>query len=146
MVLLRTGVVLGVGGGALDKMLPFFKAGVGGPVGHGRQVMSWIHIDDLVEVVVAALGDERYVGPINGTAPNPITNRAFSKALGKALRRPALLPVPTLGLRALFGEAAEVMVASQRALPGALNALGHVFRYPELSEALAALFNRGTGG
>lgn len=141
VVRLRTGVVLGAGGGALDKMLIFFRSGVGGPIGRGRQYMPWIHLDDLTSVITASLTDERYTGPLNAAAPDPVTNHEFSRALGRALRRPALLPVPPLGLRMLFGDAAQVLLASQRAVPEALRSLGHPFVHPELGDALQSILS-----
>ena len=109
VVLVRTGVVLDKSGGALEKMLPPFRLGVGGPVAGGRQFISWIHRDDLVGMIAAALADERWSGPVNATAPEPVSNRDFSRALGRALKRPALLPVPGAALRLLYGEMAEIV-------------------------------------
>ena len=107
-VQVRTGVVLDPRGGALAKMLPPFRLGVGGPVAGGRQYVSWIHVDDLVGMIACALSDERWSGPVNGTAPEPVTNRELSHALGRALHRPALLPVPGAALRAaLRGDGAD---------------------------------------
>ena len=94
VVTMRTGVVLDEGGGALAKMLPFFKLGVGGPVAGGGQYMPWIHVDDVVGIYLAALDGDAWHGPVNASAPEPVTNKAFSKALGRALHRPALAPVP----------------------------------------------------
>ena len=117
---IRTGVVLDKEGGALAKMLPFFKLGGGGPVAGGRQYMSWIHVDDLVSLYLAALdGGEGWSGPINGTAPSPVTNKAFSKALGRALHRPAVAPVPGFAVRVLYGEMADIVIHGQRVLPSA---------------------------
>jgi uncharacterized protein (TIGR01777 family) len=132
----RTGVVLDPGGGALAKMLPAFRFGVGGPVAGGRQYISWIHIDDLVGMMLAALADERWSGPINATAPEPVRNRDFARELGKALRRPALLPVPAVALRALYGEMAEIITTGARVLPAKALVLGYRFRHPRLPEAL----------
>ncbi len=103
----RTGVVLDRAGGALAKMLPPFRLGIGGPVAGGRQYVAWIHRDDLIGMMLAALSDERWSGPINATAPEPVSNRELSHALGRALHRPALLPVPELALRLLYGEMAR---------------------------------------
>jgi len=137
VAIVRTGVVLDADGGALAKMLPPFKAGVGGPVAGGRQWMPWIHVDDLVGLYVAALdGDGAWSGPLNGTAPTPVTNRDFSKALGRALRRPAVAPVPALALRALYGEMAQIVTTGQRAVPGKPLALGYAYAHRELDEAL----------
>ena len=143
VVLIRTGVVLGPGGGALQRMLPPFKVNAGGPIGTGRQVMPWIHLEDMVEVIVTALEDTRYEGPLNATAPQPVTNRVFTQALGKALGRYAVVPVPAFVLRGLFGEAAEVILASQRAIPAALEGWGFPFRHPEIQGALDDLVGEG---
>ena len=136
VVLVRTGVVLNRDGGALKKMLPPFQLGVGGPVAGGEQYMSWIHRDDLVGMIVAALADERWSGPINGTAPEPVTNREFSHALGRALHRPSLLPVPGFALGLLYGEMAEIVTTGARVMPAKPLVLGYDFRHPELEEAL----------
>jgi uncharacterized protein len=136
VVQVRTGVVLDRGGGALAKMLTPFRLGVGGPVAGGRQFISWIHREDLVGMVGAALRDEEWQGPINATAPAPVTNGEFSKMLGRVLRRPALLPVPALALRALYGEMAEIVTSGARVLPAKPLMFGYRFRHPELEEAL----------
>jgi len=134
---IRTGVVLDKEGGALAKMLPIFKLGGGGPVAGGRQYMSWIHVDDLVSLYLAALdGGEGWSGPINGTAPTPVTNKEFSKALGRALHRPAVAPVPGFAVRVLYGEMADIVIHGQRVLPERAQALGFHFEHPELDEAL----------
>jgi uncharacterized protein len=138
VVLVRTGIVLDPDGGALAKMLPPFKAGVGGPVAGGGQWMPWIHVDDLVGLYLAALdgagGD--WSGPLNASAPNPATNRDFSKALGRALHRPAVAPVPRLALRALYGEMEQIVTTGQRAVPRRPLGLGYAYAHPELDEAL----------
>jgi uncharacterized protein (TIGR01777 family) len=136
LVKLRTGVVLGVNGGALAKMLPPFKAGMGGKMGNGEQWMSWVHMDDLVGIVQHAL-ENPLSGPLNGTAPNPVTNADFTKALSHGISRPAVVPMPAFTLKLLFGEMADVMLASQRVLPKATEAAGYTFRYPSLEPALA---------
>ena len=105
VALLRTGVVLGRAGGALARMRPPFELGLGGPLGSGRQYVPWIHLHDLVKIIAVALVDERYRGPVNGVAPEEATSRAFARALGRALHRPAILPLPALALRVIFGEA-----------------------------------------
>ena len=138
-VAVRVGVVLGKDGGALAKMLPPFQLGIGGRLGSGRQWMSWIHLDDLVSLLVFLIGNGRATGPVNGVAPEPVTNASFTAALGKALHRPVLLPVPAFALRLALGEMASVLLASQRVLPRAAERLGFRFRYPELAGALAAL-------
>ena len=134
---IRTGVVLSPDGGALEKMLPFFKLGVGGPVAGGQQWMPWIHIDDVVGLYVAALDRDAWTGAVNGSAPEPVTNREFSRRLGKALRRPAFAPVPGFAVRLLYGEMAEIVTEGQRAVPKRPLELGYAFRHPDLDEALA---------
>jgi uncharacterized protein (TIGR01777 family) len=138
VVRVRTGVVLDRNGGALSKMLPPFKLGVGGPVAGGRQYISWIHTDDLVGIVTASIEDERWQGAVNATAPDPQRNSDFSKALGRALHRPSLLPVPGTALRLLYGEMAEIVTTGARVLPARALMLGYEFRYPQLSTALNA--------
>ena len=107
--MLRTAVVLDKDGGALSKMLPFFRLGIGGPVAGGRQYLPWIHADDIVGLYLAALDDARWEGPINACAPEPATNRDFSRALGRALHRPAFAPVPGFAVRLLYGDMAEIV-------------------------------------
>lgn len=138
VVMLRTGVVLDPAGGALKTMLPPFRAGVGGPVAGGAQYMPWIHVDDVVGMYLTALDEPSWSGPVNATAPQPVTNREFSKALGRALRRPAVAPVPGFALRALYGDMAEIVTEGQRAVPVRAQALGYDFRHPDLDAALAA--------
>lgn len=141
---LRTGIVLSGRGGALPKMLTPFKLGVGGKLGKGSQWMSWISIDDEVGAIVHLLGDDAPAGPVNLTAPNPLTNVDFTKALGKALGRPTVLPAPTFGLKAILGPemAEELLLFSQRALPTRLLDSGYTFRHPELGDALRAALAR----
>jgi uncharacterized protein (TIGR01777 family) len=136
VVVVRTGVVLDPSGGALAKMLPPFRAGVGGPVAGGRQWLPWIHVDDLVGIYLAALDGPDWEGPVNGTAPAPVTNRDFSKALGRALRRPAVAPVPRLALKLLYGEMEQIVTTGQRAVPRRALELGYAFRHRDLDEAL----------
>jgi len=136
VVLNRTGVVLAPSGGALQKMLPFFKAGIGGPVAGGRQYVPWIHLDDVVGAILFELDTDAARGPVNLTAPEPATNRELSKALGRALRRPALAPVPALAVRVLYGEMADIVITGQRAVPARLTELGYRFRQPDLDAAL----------
>lgn len=142
VVLLRTGVALGPNGGALAQMLPAFTLGAGGPVGSGRQYFPWIHLHDLVAVVVAALGDDRLDGPVNGVSPEPVTSRDFAKALGRALRRPAILPAPAFALRVILGQAAEVLLASQLVVPAVLERVAFPFAFPALDAALADALKR----
>ena len=136
VVTIRTGVVLDASGGALAKMLLPFKLGIGGPVAGGKQYMPWIHVDDLVGIYLAALDNAGWQGAVNATAPNPVTNAEFSKALGRALHRPAVLPIPGLALRALYGEMAVIVTTGQRAVPRKALAYGYQFEHPDLAEAL----------
>jgi uncharacterized protein (TIGR01777 family) len=133
----RIGIVLGRGGGALAQMLTPFRMGVGGPIGNGRQWMSWIHVSDVVGIALEALTNQTLSGPVNATAPRPATNRDFSKALGRALHRPAVLPIPVFGLKLLFGGFADVLATGQRVVPEKALSAGYRFRYPDLEEALA---------
>ncbi|RME80826.1 MAG: TIGR01777 family protein [Caldilineae bacterium] len=134
----RTGIVLAPEGGALPRMLPPFRLGLGGQLGNGRQWMPWIHVDDVVSLLLHAARTDAVNGPMNVVAPNPVTNKVFTKTLGQTLRRPAVLPVPRLVLRAAFGEMSEILMASQRALPKVAQDTGYGFRYPELRPALDA--------
>jgi uncharacterized protein len=136
VVTARTGVVLSPSGGALDRMLPPFKLGVGGPVAGGRQYVPWVHLDDVAGALAFCLRDQRAQGPVNVTAPEPVTNRDLSKALGRVLRRPAVAPVPGLAVRVLYGEMATVVTTGARAVPARLTELGYEFRHPDLQEAL----------
>jgi hypothetical protein len=139
VVVIRTGVVLGKDGGALRKMFPLFRLGVGGRLGSGRQWMSWIHVGDLVGLFAHAIDHTEASGVLNGVAPTPVTNAEFTAALGRALRRPAVLSVPAIVLRLALGEMSTVLLASQRVLPRAAQRLGFEFRYPEIGPALADL-------
>jgi uncharacterized protein (TIGR01777 family) len=132
----RTGIVLSPDAGALSRMLPFFRMGVGGPVAGGRQWMPWVHRDDVLGMMLAALEDPAWSGAVNVAAPVPVTNRDFSAALGRALHRPAVLPVPGFALRLLYGEMADIVTSGQRAIPKRPLELGYRFRHPELDEAL----------
>jgi uncharacterized protein len=136
VVSIRTGVVLDKSGGALQAMLPPFRLGVGGPVAGGRQYLPWIHVDDLVALYLRALDDPSWSGAYNGSAPEPVTNKEFSKALGRALRRPAVAPVPAFALRLLYGEMAGIVTEGQRAVPARAEAAGFTFRHADLDEAL----------
>jgi len=132
----RTGVLLDSAGGALAKMLPAFRLGVGGPLAGGRQYVSWIHRDDLLGIVLAALADERWAGPINATAPEPCTNHDFSRALGHVLGRPSWLPVPGIALRLLYGQMAEIITTGARVVPAKALVLGYQFQHADLEGAL----------
>ena len=136
VVMLRFGIVLGKEGGALKQMLPPFRLGVGGPTASGRQWMSWIHADDLIEAILFSLRNGNLFGPINATSPNPVRNQEFAKALGEALRRPAVIHTPVFALKLLLGETAEIALMSQRVAPRALERAGFEFRYPEIHSAL----------
>jgi uncharacterized protein (TIGR01777 family) len=135
-VAVRIGVVLGRDGGALSPLLPVFRLGLGGRVGSGQQWFSWIHLRDLVGLLRSVVETPRASGPINGVAPEPVTNAAFSAELGRALQRPAFLPVPAAVLRAAFGEMSGVLLASQRVEPRAAQELGFSFQFPTLRSAL----------
>ena len=138
-VALRIGIVLGNEGGALAKLLPMFRWGVGGPVGGGQQWMSWIHIDDLARAFVEAVSNDAWRGPINAVAPHPVSNREFARTLGHVLHRPALLPAPGWGLKAAMGELSSIVLGSQRVQARRLEELGFRFEYGELSPALREL-------
>lgn len=143
VVCTRFGIVLASAGGALAALLPIFRLGLGGPLGGGRQWWSWIHIDDLAAAVLAAAKDARLRGPVNVVGPDPVTNRAFTQALGSALRRPAVLPAPAVALRLVLGGMADEMIlSSQRVIPARLQEVGFVFRWPALGPALEHLVGR----
>jgi uncharacterized protein len=137
VVTVRNGIVLDARSGALAKMLPFFRLGIGGPVAGGRQYMPWIHRDDEIGLLLAAAGSPDFSGPVNGTA-EPVTNAEFSKALGRALRRPAIAPVPALAIRLLYGEMGEIVLNGVRMVPGRTAELGYRFEHADLDEALRA--------
>jgi uncharacterized protein (TIGR01777 family) len=140
VVRLRTGIVLGREGGALARMLPAFRAGAGGRLGSGEQWMSWIHLDDLVAMILAALTNEKFNGAVNAVAPGPVRNSEFTQSLASELRRPAIFPAPMFLLRLLFGELADaVFEASQRVMPAAAEKAGFEFRFTELRPALRDL-------
>jgi len=133
---LRIGIVLGKDGGALQKLLPLFKLGGGGPVGNGKQWMSWIHRSDLVEMILYSLTHDNVSGAVNAVAPNPSTNAEFSKALGKAVNRPAFMPAPAIALKLAMGEMSELVLASQKVEAKKILDSGFVFTYPKIQEAL----------
>lgn len=144
VVHLRIGMVLSAAGGALPRLLPVFRLGLGGRLGHGRQFMSWIALDDLLEVISHALADERLSGPVNAVSPQPVTNREFTEALGRVLRRPTVLPAPAPLLRLVFGEVADaLLLASTRVVPARLTALGFRFQCADLTDALRWVLRRG---
>ncbi|HLJ62157.1 MAG TPA: TIGR01777 family oxidoreductase [bacterium] len=139
---LRTGTVLSRDGGALPRLLPLFRFGLGGAIGSGRQYMSWITLADAVGAIRHILARDELAGPVNLVSPRPVTNREFTRDLARAVRRPAVLPVPAPILRLVFGELAdETLLASTRAAPARLLATGYTFRLPGLEGALAALLN-----
>jgi uncharacterized protein (TIGR01777 family) len=140
----RLGIVLDRRGGALGRMLPAFRLGLGGAIAGGRQYMSWIHIEDVAGMICAALQDERWSGPVNATAPEPVTNREFTSVLARVLERPAVLPVPAPALRLLLGEMAEIIVTGARAVPAKPLVLGYEFNHPQLEPALRAALAPGS--
>ncbi|EMY79441.1 TIGR01777 family protein [Leptospira weilii serovar Ranarum str. ICFT] len=135
----RTGIVLSLFGGALKSMLPSFRFGFGGPIGSGKQILSWIHIDDLIGSIVQLLENHKLSGPFNLVAPNPLNNEIFSKTLAQTLKRPAFFRVPATLLKSLFGDGANVIVKGQRVIPEKLQKSGFSFLYPRLDEALRDL-------
>lgn len=142
VVSIRVGIVLGKNGGALGKMLTPFYLGVGSPLGSGKQYMSWIHLDDLVGMMLFAAENEKTSGAMNGTAPNPVSNKEFTKALGKAVHRPTFFPaVPGFVLRLALGEFAEVLLGSQRCVPQAALDAGYRFKFADVEHALVDAVN-----
>ena len=139
VIQIRIGVVLGRDGGALDQMLLPFRLGLGGRLGNGSQYMSWIHIDDLVGIMLFAARTKEISGPVNGVSPNPVTNREFTRALASSLNRPAFFPVPEPVLRLALGEFASVLLGSQRVLPAVIQKHGYSFQYADLRQTLTSL-------
>ncbi len=137
LVKVRIGIVLGAHGGALQKMLPTFRWGVGGKLGSGKQWMSWVHINDLLRMIIWAAENPSVAGVLNGTAPHPVTNEEFTRVLATALKRPALFQVPRFALRLMLGEAADSFLASTRAVPAAAEQQKFSFRFSQLEQALA---------
>ena len=143
VVHLRIGMVLSPRGGALAKMLPPFRTGGGGRLGSGRQYMSWIALDDLVGAILHLIQNPSIRGPVNITAPNPVTNLVFTKTLGKVLSRPTIAPLPAFAVRLIFGQMGqELLLGSSRVVPARLRATGFRFRYPDLEPALRHLLGR----
>lgn len=142
VVMTRFAVVLGRDGGALAKMLPPFKLGLGGPLGSGRQPFAWVHLDDVVGAILFALDDAKLTGPVNVAAPDAKTNAEFTKALGRALHRPAFLPVPAFALKLALGEMSGMLLGGQRAAPKKLLERGYEFRHPSLDGALVSLLQK----
>lgn len=141
VVQIRTGVVLGTDGGALQQMLTPFRFGLGGKIGSGKQFMSWVHIDDLVGIMLYAAANESVRGPVNGVAPVPVTNRDFTAVLASVLHRPAFFWVPGVALKGILGDFADVLLGSQRVVPKKITDAGYSFVYPELSGALHDLIS-----
>ena len=143
VVNIRTGIVLSADGGALAKMLPPFKMAAGGPMGSGRQWMSWIAVDDFGPALMHIIEEESLSGPVNLVAPNPVTNREFAQTLGRALGRPAFIPAPPFALRMMFGEFADaVLLSSQRVIPRKLTDSGFIFQYRTLESALRHILRK----
>ena len=140
VVVLRLGMVLGHGGGALSRLVPVFSMGVGGRVGSGKQWVSWVHIDDVVQTFIWSLANQNARGVYNVTAPQPVRNQEFAKQLGHALHRPAVLPAPAFALKLALGEMAEIVLDSQNVMPARLTEEGYAFHYRSLEVALAQLF------
>jgi uncharacterized protein (TIGR01777 family) len=141
VVIIRTGIVMGKEGGALAKMMFPFKMGLGGPLGSGKNWMPWIHVADLASLYMYAATNDSVRGPMNGSAPNPVMNKEFTKAFAAALHRPAFLPIPYFALRVLFGEFAKILFASQRVMPTVAERTGFKFQYPEIGPALEQIIN-----
>jgi uncharacterized protein len=139
----RIGIVLGADGGALSSMVMPFRVGMGGPLGSGRQYVPWIHLEDQLAVIIAALKDQRMSGPMISAAPNPVTSRELAKAIGAVLHRASFMPVPTIVLRILLGEAAALVLTGQRVRPRRLEQSGFTWRYPMIAEALTDLLGAG---
>jgi uncharacterized protein (TIGR01777 family) len=137
VVMMRTGIVLSPEGGALGRMLTPFKLGVGGPIAGGKQYMPWIHLDDVVGAYLFALDNDAVSGPVNLAAPEPVTNKEFSKELGKVLKRPAFAPVPGFAIKTMYGEMSTIVVNGVRMVPAKLEQAGYEFAEPELHRALA---------
>lgn len=137
--LLRTGIVLAKKGGALSKMLPAFKLCLGGPIGNGEQGMSWIHIDDMIQLILFITKHPEISGPVNATAPNPVSNAQFSKSLGEALSRPAFIPMPTAVLKLLMGEMSDLLTTGQFVVPDKAQAHNYRFHHADIKSALASL-------
>jgi uncharacterized protein len=145
VVCIRTGLVLSLGGGALPQMLPPFRFGAGGPVGSGRQFWPWIHVDDWVAMVKWAITNAAVSDALNVTAPEPVTNAEFARALGRAMHRPSFMPAPSFALRLMLGEMADgLLLSGQRAIPAKAARLGFTFRYARVDDALRAVFGSQT--
>jgi uncharacterized protein (TIGR01777 family) len=140
---LRIGVVLGEGGGAVDKMIPPFRFGFGGPIGSGKQPVAWVHRDDVVGLVLFAIDDDRVKGPLNAVAPSPVTSAELARAIGRVLHRPSWIPAPSFAVKLAMGsEAAEIVLTGQRVRPKRALDLGYRFRHPDLEPALASILGK----
>lgn len=142
VALVRIGIVLGRDGGTLERLLPPFRLGLGGPLGNGRQYMPWIHRHDLVRIIRFLLEHDELSGPFNASAPAPVTNAEFTRTLARHLRRPALLPAPAFALRLVFGEMARVLLTGARMEPERIQQVGFEFEYPDLDQALGEILGR----
>ena len=145
VLLLRTGVVLGKGGGALAKMLPAFRLGIGGKLGSGRQWFPWIHLDDLTSAIIFLMENKEIHGPVNLSAPRPVRNREFTRCLGQTLHRPTLLTVPRFAIRLALGELSSVVLEGCRMMPGVLLENGFTFRFPEVAPAVEEIVAKSKG-
>jgi len=141
VVLLRIGIVMGRGGGAVDKMLPMFKLGLGGQLGNGKQWVPWIHVHDLVGMIQWAIENESIAGPLNASAPNPVRNSEMTAAMAKSVSRFAILPAPKFALRIALGEFANSLFSSQKVIPGVANDGGFQFQFPTIESALDEIVN-----
>jgi len=140
VVHIRIGMVLAPDGGALARLLPLFRLALGGKLGSGRQWMSWISLDDLIEIILRALRDETLAGPVNAVAPDPLTNYEFTKTLGRIIKRPTVFAVPAFALRLALGEMADaLLLASTRAVPARLNEIGYQYQHPDIEDALRSI-------
>ena len=145
VLLLRAGVVLGKGGGALAKMLPAFRLGIGGKLGSGRQWVPWIHLDDLTSAIIFLMENKEIHGPVNLSAPRPVRNEEFTKCLGQTLHRPTLLTVPRFAIRLALGELSSVVLEGCRMMPGVLLENGFNFRFPEVAPAVEEIVEKSKG-
>jgi uncharacterized protein (TIGR01777 family) len=142
VVITRFGIVLGKGGGALNQMIPLFRKFIGGPIGSGRQWFSWVHMEDLTEAFVFLMGRPEISGPVNLCSPNPIRNRDFAKAMGRALKRPSFVRAPGFMIKLVLGEFGSVILEGQRVVPRRLLENGFVFRYPEIEKAIGSIVKK----
>lgn len=140
VAILRIGLVLDAGGGMLSKTAPLFKLGLGGKLGSGKQYMPWVHREDIIRMILFLIEREDLSGPFNGSAPNPVSNAEFSRELGRALNRPAVLPAPALALKLVFGEMSRLLLTGAKMRPARLQEAGFEFRYPRLEQALQSIY------